>query len=107
MIFSLLLVLLCGRGRLLRDGGGAGGGRLLGGGGLLLLLLVLLLFLLLFLLLLLILVLVLLGLVLLLLSAGRGLECTSKGIRRQGVVLKHGNSLQKEPVPFRHMPLPM
>ena len=26
-------------------------------------------------------------------------KCTSKGIRRQGVVLKHGNSLQKNPCP--------
>ena len=32
-------------------------------------------------------------------------NCTSKGIGRQGVVLIHGNSLQKEPLPCRHMPL--
>ena len=33
------------------------------------------------------------------------LEVTSKGIGRQGIVLKHWNSLQKEHVPCRHMPL--
>ena len=32
-------------------------------------------------------------------------KCTSKGIGRQGVVLKHRISLQKEPMPCRHMPL--
>ena len=32
-------------------------------------------------------------------------KCTSKGIGRQGVVLKHRNPLQKEHVPCRHMPL--
>ena len=31
-------------------------------------------------------------------------ECTSKGIGRQGIVLKHRNSLQKEPVPCRPLP---
>ena len=31
-------------------------------------------------------------------------KCTSRGIWRQGIVLKHRNSLQKEPRPCRHMP---
>ena len=34
-------------------------------------------------------------------------KCTSKGIWRQGKVLKHRNSSQKEPMPCRHMPLLM
>ena len=33
------------------------------------------------------------------------IQYTSKGIGRQGAVLKHWNSLQKEPVPCRPMPL--
>ena len=32
-------------------------------------------------------------------------KCTSKGIGRQGIVLKHRNRLQKEPMPCRPMPL--
>ena len=32
-------------------------------------------------------------------------KCTSKGIGRQGIVLKHRNSLQKEHAPCRHMSL--
>ena len=31
-------------------------------------------------------------------------KCTRKGIGRQGIVLEHRNSLQKEHVPCRHMP---
>ena len=34
-------------------------------------------------------------------------KCTGKGIGRQGVVLKHGDSLQKELMPCRPMPLPV
>ena len=32
-------------------------------------------------------------------------KCTSKGRWRRGIVLKRRNSLQKEPMPCRHMPL--
>ena len=32
-------------------------------------------------------------------------KCTSKGIDRQGIVLEHGISLQKEPMPCPPMPL--
>ena len=32
-------------------------------------------------------------------------KCTSKGLVRQGTVLEHRTSLQKEPVPCRPMPL--
>ena len=34
-------------------------------------------------------------------------KCTRKGIGRQGIVLIHRNSLQKEPTPCRHVPLLM
>ena len=34
-------------------------------------------------------------------------QCTNKGRRRKGIVLKHRSSLQKEPMPCRHMPLLM
>ena len=34
-------------------------------------------------------------------------KCTSKGTRRQGIVLKHRSSLQRSLLPCRHMPLLM
>ena len=32
-------------------------------------------------------------------------KCTSKGIRRRGIALKHRSSLRKEPTPCRPTPL--
>ena len=37
-------------------------------------------------------------------SGSKTQKCTSKGMRRHGVVSKHKNSLQKGPTPCRHTP---